>query len=201
MQQNEETDMDIKEENTLQKGERQESLFSTDIEDLNDKEDLKKYIDILTEEGADPAIIIDPHKVVTAPWTVFKCQFGCSSYGKNHCCPPHAPSYDKTRAILDSYTCGILFRVHHWNATAMAASCSRQLYLDGYYKSIAFSSGMCKLCKSCDPNGCRQPEKAIPSMEACGIDVFATGQAFGLDIHTLKCPDEKRNHFGLILVE
>ena len=78
---------------------------------------------------------------------------------------------------------------------------SRQLYLDGYYKSIAFGSGMCKLCKSCDPNGCRQPEKAIPSMEACGIDVFATGQAFGLDIHTLKCPDEKRNHFGLILVE
>ena len=42
MQQNGETDMDMNEECTLQRDERQESLSSTDREDLNDKEDLKK---------------------------------------------------------------------------------------------------------------------------------------------------------------
>lgn len=162
---------------------------------------MEKYIKMLTEAGADPAVIIDPREVITAPWTVFKCQFGCGSYGKNHCCPPKAPSYEKTRAVLDCYEKGILFRVHHWNATAMAAECARELYLDGYYKTIGFGSGMCKLCKECDPNGCRQPEKAIPSMEACGIDVFATARHFDLEVHTLCSPDEQRSHFGLILVE
>ena len=168
---------------------------------MNEKNELEKYLNMLTEGGADPAIVIDPHEVVTAPWTVFKCQFGCGHYGKNHCCPRAAPSYEKTRAILDSYDTAILFRIHGWNATQMAHDCSRELFLDGYYKSIAFGSGMCKLCAECDPAGCRRPERAIPSMEACGLDVFATGRRFGLEIHTLRCEDETRSHFGLVLVE
>ena len=162
---------------------------------------IEKYQTLLTQEGAVSVLLIDPHEVVTAAWTVFKCQFGCASYGHNHCCPPKAPSYDKTRAILDCYHTGILFRTHGWNATAMAASCARELYLDGYYKAIAFGSGMCRLCKECDPAGCRQPERAIPSMEACGIDVFATARHFNLPIHTLREPGGERNHSGMILVE
>lgn len=160
-----------------------------------------KYIDMLTAEGADPAMVINPHQVVTAPWTAFKCQFGCNHFGKNHCCPPEAPSYERTRAVLDSYETAILFRIHGWNGTAMAAACARELFLDGYYKAFAFGSGPCRICKSCDPTGCRFPEKTTPAMEACGIDVFATARRFGLEIHTLRCQDEKRNHFGLVLVE
>lgn len=163
--------------------------------------DLQKYIDRLKAAGADSVLIIDPREVVTAPWTVFKCQFGCDSYGKNHCCPPVAPTYDKTRAILDCYTTGLLFCTHGWNATAIARDSLKEIYLDGYYKVIAFGSGMCKLCKDCDPDGCRQPELAIPAMEACGIDVFATARHFGQEINTLRHPDEVRNHFGLICIE
>ena len=106
-------------------------------------------------------------QVVTAPWTTFKCQFGCENFGKNHCCPPEAPDYTRTRAVLDSFSTGILFRVHHWNATAMAAEGARRLFLDGYYKALAFGSGPCKLCPSCAPEGCRFPWKAVPAMEAC----------------------------------
>ena len=50
-------------------------------------------LDYLRENGAEPALVIDPHTVVTAPWTTFKCQFGCENFGKNHCCPPEAPDY------------------------------------------------------------------------------------------------------------
>ena len=39
------------------------------------------------------------------------------------------------------------------------------------------------------------------AMEACGIDVFATARAHGLEVHTLRVLGEERNHFGLILVE
>ena len=98
-------------------------------------------LDYLRENGAEPALVIDPHTVVTAPWTTFKCQFGCENFGKNHSCPPEAPDYTRTRAVLDSFFTGILFRVHHWNATAMAAEGARRLFLDGYYKALAFGSG------------------------------------------------------------
>ena len=103
--------------------------------------------------------------------------------------------------MLDSFSTGILFRVHHWNATAMAAEGARRLFLDGYYKALAFGSGPCKLCPSCAPEGCRFPGKAVPAMEAFGIDVFATARAHGLEVHTLRVLGEERNHFGLILVE
>ena len=136
-------------------------------------------LDYLRENGAEPALVIDPHTVVTAPWTTFKCQCGCENFGKNHCCPPEAPDYARTRAVLDSFSTGILFRVHHWNATAIAAEGARRLFLDGYYV----------------------PGKAVPAMEACGIDVFATARAHGLEVHTLRVLGEERNHFGLILVE
>ena len=38
-------------------------------------------------------------------------------------------------------------------------------------------------------------------MEACGIDVFATVRANGLEIHTLREKEEVQNYFGLLLVE
>ena len=43
------------------------------------------------------------------------------------------------------FSCGLLARsrTHGWNATAMAYACSRELFLDGYYKSIAFGSCRC----------------------------------------------------------
>lgn len=164
-------------------------------------EKLQKYIHMLQQEGADPAIIINPHSVITAPWTVFKCHYGCGSYGNNHCCPPATPTYKETREILDCYSRGILFCVHGWNATDIAYRCSREMFLDGYYKSIAFGSGMCKLCTTCNREKCINPERATPSMEACGIDVFATARYFGLEINTLRDTDEKRSHFGLVLAE
>ena len=162
---------------------------------------MEKYIERLTAQGADPALEIKPKEIVTAPWTVFKCQFGCENYGKNHCCPPATPTFEKTRKILDSYSRGILFCIHGWNVSALAVQCARELFLEGYYKAIALGSGPCKVCRTCDPAGCRFPERAIPSMEACGIDVFATARKMGLPIQTLRSQEEKRNHFGLILVE
>lgn len=129
-------------------------------------------LDYLRENGAEPAPGDRPTHGGDRPLDHLQVQFGCENFGKNHCCPPEAPDYTRTRAVLDSFSTGILFRVHHWNATAMAAEGARRLFLDGYYKALAFGSGPCKLCPSCAPEGCRFPGKAVPAMEACGIDVF-----------------------------
>lgn len=62
----------------------------------------------------------------------------------------------------------------------------RELFLDGYYKVCAFGSDPCKKCGKCNPDHCNFPDQTIPAMEACGIDVFATVRANGLEINTLR---------------
>ena len=39
----------------------------------------------LRENGATQALVLDPHQVVTAPWTTFQRPLGCENFGENHC--------------------------------------------------------------------------------------------------------------------
>lgn len=87
------------------------------------------------------------------------------------------------------------------NVTELAVELSRRAFLDGYYKSIAFGSGPCLICKECDLEHCRFPKKAVPSMEGCGIDVFATARLNGFEIDTVKDKEDVHNYFGLVLFE
>jgi predicted metal-binding protein len=163
---------------------------------------LEKYFDILKLMGAITVIEIDPSTIVTAPWVIHKCQFGCRMYGNSHCCPPKTPGYKQTQEIINSYKKAILFRSHIITAvTPMAVEIERELFLDGYYKAIGLGSGPCLVCKKCNLTSCAFPQKTVPSMEACGIDVFATVRANGLEIQTLRHGNETQNLFGLLLVE
>lgn len=163
---------------------------------------MEKYLSILLENGADRAAVIDPKTIVTAPWVAFKCQYGCPYYGKNLCCPPLAPAWRETQAMIDRFGTAILFRCHDIAAASpLALTAAKALFLDGYYKAIALGSGPCLLCESCDVTGCRHPGQAVPSMEACGIDVFATARANGMTVETLTDENQRQNCFGLLLVE
>lgn len=163
---------------------------------------MEAYLKRIRDLGGMTASVIHPESVKTAPWVVYKCQFGCPVYGKKYCCPPYSPTWKQTQAMLSEYACAILFSATDMKQTSeIAVSMARQLLLDGYYKVIAFGSGNCKLCKSCNPEHCNFPEKAIPSMEACGIDVFATVRNNGMAIEVLKSKDETPQYFGLLLVE
>ncbi|NLG86155.1 MAG: DUF2284 domain-containing protein [Firmicutes bacterium] len=163
---------------------------------------MEKYFDMLKKGGADLAIQIDTKTISTAAWTVYRCQFGCDTYGKSHCCPPNSPTWKQTKEMIDCFQYGILFRCHEMSiVTPLAVKVARELFLDGYYKVIAFGSGPCKKCSKCNPTSCNFPDQTVPAMEACGIDVFATVRANGLEIHTLREKGEEQNHFGLLLVE
>lgn len=163
---------------------------------------MEKYLDILKELGAQQAVTIHPNTVVTAPWTLHKCKFGCANYGKNYCCPPNTPDWAEMQKILDCFERGVLFSCPALAAVnTIAAEAARRLFLEGAYKAIAFGAGPCTLCESCAGDHCRHPGKALPSMEACGVDVFATLRANGLDLQTLKSKDEAPSCWGLILVD
>lgn len=163
---------------------------------------MEKYISMLKENGADIAIQINPQSIVTAAWTIYKCRYGCDTYGKSHCCPPNVPTWRETQDMIDCYKTAVLFRCHDMETvTPLAVKIARVMFLDDYYKVIVFGSGPCKKCKSCNAEYCNFPGQTAPSMEACGIDVFATVRANGLDIHTLRNKGERQNHFGLLLVD
>lgn len=169
---------------------------------MTDDDNLRRYVGILIEKGAVDVKIISPKTITTAPWVILKCQFGCPNYGRSLCCPPRTPSYEMTRKILDSYDKAILFHTHdRKNTTQMAEEVSRQIFFDGYYKTQAFGSGPCTLCKKCNlDDGCLNPAIARPSMEACGIDVFQTVRDNGFEVNTLKSRNEETDNFGLILI-
>ena len=163
---------------------------------------MKNYLDYLLTNGAVDAKIVKADTVETAAWTVFRCHYGCDFYGKSHCCPPKAPTWQQTKDMLASFEYGILFNAHNMNdIKPLALETSRRAFLDGNYKTIAFGAGPCTLCKVCNAEHCNFPKKTIPSMEACGIDVFATARNNGFEINTLRQKGETANYFGLVMIK
>lgn len=163
---------------------------------------MEKYINLIKKHGALDAKLIDVATIVAEPWVAYKCQYGCARYGTSWCCPPKSPDYKQTREILSCYKTAIIFHTHITTATReIAAKVEKELFFDGYYKVLSFTSGPCKICNTCNSEKCNFPDKTFPSMEACGIDVFQTVRNNGYKIATLREKGDVPDHFGLFLVE
>jgi predicted metal-binding protein len=175
----------------------------------DDREKLAPYLQMARERGADHALVIEPASIITAPWVRLKCQFGCFGYGRGLCCPPCTPSPEQMRDILGSFARAILLH-RHWQKgigvvdqfNEMVVDIEKALFLDGYYKAWAMGSGPCRRCKKCDTTGtCLHADRARPSLEACGIDVFATAHGHDLPIQVVRTHKDEREIFGVVLVE
>ncbi len=152
--------------------------------------------------GAISAKVISPTDVETNRWVRWKCQFGCEGFGSSLVCPPHSPTPSETREMLDEYTRAVLFESPPGQAKKIAAELERELFLVGYYKALGLGSGPCRLCETCSfEEGCRHPRHARPSMEACGIDVFATARKQGFTIEVVRDHCDAQHYFGLVLIE
>ncbi len=166
------------------------------------------YLKMPLGKGIDHAVMVETSRVVTAPWVRMKCQFGCAGYGQSLCCPPKTPTPNEMREILDSYTHGILLHRQIKKGGKAAESLSetavemeRTLFLDGYYKAWTLGAGPCDHCKTCTMKVCLHPDMARPSMEGCGIDVYATARAYNLPIQVVRERTDVRNFYALVLVE
>lgn len=74
-------------------------------------------------------------------------------------------------------------------------------FYDGYYKAFSFGAYPCIYCEHCvaeETEGvvdesvrrrCRHMDLVRPSMEAAGMDVFATAHKVGWDLSTIPCRD------------
>jgi predicted metal-binding protein len=77
----------------------------------------------------------------------------------------------------------------------------REIFLAGYYKALAYGSGPCELCEECNIQQCNHPRRSRPSMESCGIDVYATVRANGFPIEVVKDKTCEQNYYGLVLIK
>ena len=161
----------------------------------------RRFVKMAAELGALGAKLISPATVTTGQWVRWKCQFGCGGFGTSLVCPPHTPAPDQTRQMLDEYDAGILFEAPPGKAKEIAADLEREVFLAGYYKALGLGSGPCRLCDACEfEQGCRHPREARPSMEACGIDVYATVRRHGFTINVVRMREDPQHYFGLVLV-
>jgi predicted metal-binding protein len=107
-----------------------------------------------------------------------------------------------------------------WIAETMY-TLEQHAFYGGYYKALAFAAYPCAYCEDCvaeESTGivdvslkrdCRHAERVRTSMEAAGIDVYATVSKVGLPIDVIPCEDNvygkiqhaKINSYGLLLLD
>jgi len=160
------------------------------------------FVQRARELGADEAKQIRADSVVTAPWVRLKCQFGCGGWGSSLCCPPHTPTPEETAKVIACYQRALLIHSRgKTRPTKIVVPLERELFLAGFYKALGFGAGPCRWCKECSFEGCRRPDEARPSMEACGIDVFATVRANGFPIEVVCDEGDEQHYYGLVLID
>ena len=166
------------------------------------KPSARQIVQMAIKLGAIGAKLVPPEAVETGHWVRWKCQFGCGGFGSSRMCPPHTPTPAETRLMLDGYQRAVLFESPAGESKKIAAALERELFLAGWYKALGLGAGPCRLCDTClFEEGCRHPQEARPSMEACGIDVFATARKHGFTIDVVRTRKDPQHHFGLVLIE
>jgi predicted metal-binding protein len=166
-------------------------------------QNLSNLVNLALTMGALDAKLVDTKDIVVRDWVRLKCQYGCGAFGRSLTCPPYSPSPEQMRHILSSYSAAILLRLPDESMAShdLIAKLERSLFLEGYYSAFGLPAGPCERCKKCNLEHCTHPRLARPSMEACGIDVYATARKNGFCIDVRKTTKEKPTYFGLVLVE
>ncbi len=163
--------------------------------------DGSKYIKRAKKLGARAAKVIPAESIVAAEWVRLKCQFGCDGYGGCLTCPPHSPTPETTRRMLTHYKSGLLIHGKEYtDIRSIVVTLEREMFLDGYFKALGMGAGPCNLCRVCDETCCHA-DKARPSLEACGIDVFTTVRANGYPIEVLNTSSCRGNYYGIVLFQ
>lgn len=150
--------------------------------------------------------LFDPGLIVIDPQVRVICeQNACRQYGTNHMCPPAIKGIEAWKADIASFKNGIIVtKVYPLKRSSdfksmLAGMADFQKTLNRFKKDILakfgdkkillLGAGSCRICERCnyaDGEPCRFPDKAFPSLEACGIDVMSLSKQAGVNYHNEK---------------
>jgi predicted metal-binding protein len=173
--------------------------------------EFRKYAAQALAAGVLEARVIPVSNVVTGEWVRLKCQFGCGGFGSGLCCPPHTPTPEQMKRVLAGYKTALIYsytctpdgyRRKRVKMQRLVAELERSAFLDGHYKAFGLIAGPCRLCKECNVTGrCKHPDLARPSMESCGIDVYATARNSGVELDVATREDGPSKYVNLVLID
>lgn len=159
---------------------------------------------------------LDINMIIFDPMVRKLCeQNACGHFGENHMCPPAVKGIDAWQKEITSFqNAAIVTKVY-----PTKSSYDRESWLKGItdfqktlvklkedlevkfpdMKFMVLGAGACNLCKDCtypDGEACRMPEKALTSVEACGIDVMRLSKSAGVRYNNGK---NTVTYLGLVL--
>ena len=153
---------------------------------------MEKLITLALDAGAHKAVMLPAEHIVLSAEFRDICKGNqCGKYGKCWMCPPDLPDVQAVMAAVRSYSHALWYQTvstiedsfdiegmmeagekHAWLSQRLEAF---MMPLLG--KHLHLTCGGCLLCERCaklDGLPCRDPERAMSSMEAYGIDVYNT---------------------------
>lgn len=158
---------------------------------------------------------IQPEQIVVAQWVRMKCLFGCGEYGRNASCPPHVPPVSDCERFFRDYTAAAVFHFvtaadspqahQEWTrkTNRELLKLERAVFLSGYQKAFLLLVEPCNLCANCsgERGTCHNPRSARPTVEAFGMDVYATVRNVGYPIKVLENEQEGINRYAVLMIE
>ena len=152
--------------------------------------------------GCTKAKVISTKSISTAHWMNLQCQYGCSNYGSILTCPPHTPNADEMAEILPEYEKALLINASpETNVQEVGVHLEKYLKEKGFNKAFALCAQPCDLCSPCTvTTKCQYPEKARPTLQACGIDVNETMHNNGWDDLGQQTPCTPTHAIGMVLL-
>ena len=155
--------------------------------------DENRLIQTALDCGASKATIISQESIVVNAAFRDMCEANrCGVYGKCYMCPPDVGPIDELMQMVKSYDRGLFYQVicsleDSFDIEGMAEAKKQlvqvsQRLLDALTplfgkEALHLSGGGCGLCASCaslSGEPCRHPDRAMASLESCGIDVYQT---------------------------
>lgn len=152
--------------------------------------------------GCIKAKIIHIKNITLGSWVRLKCQFGCPYYGKRFTCPSATPSSDEMAGILMDYEKAIVVELKSSSEVHDAVLNLENRYKQkGFYKAFALDALPCNLCEECTiDTHCMYPEKARPTLQACGIDVPQTMSNIGWNFAATLQACTEEHSVGMVLI-
>jgi len=166
------------------------------------EKDLDELKNLAEKGGAVSAEVIPAHEVIFDERTLYKCQYGCPSYGRYLTCPPYTPTPSEFERALRTYKWAIVLECDLADLNRLVVEVEKAAMRKGHYLALGLKGQRCLLCEECVPPGepCRDPLNARPSMSGLGINVFATLKRAGIE-RKLAMDGEEHASWGMVLID
>ena len=159
----------------------------------------KDIIEKALELGAYKANVIETKKIVLDRAFRDICATNaCGTYGKCYMCPPDVGDIDELMAQVENYDYALVYQtvtelednfdfegmIEAKKKSYPLAQNLRRIFADNNIsKVLHLGAGGCGVCNTCAKRTgepCRFPEKAMPSLEAYGVNVSELAKAAGM---------------------